>query len=122
MSAPDQSDFVSKKLNRRSVVKGAAWTAPVEAVAVAVPQQVPPLFPSPSSRTVTAVGQTLRTALATIFESATTITCTVRGGWDGSSAKAGGYGALATGTIEPTGSDMTLELIAGCGVQNRSLH
>lgn len=49
----------------------------------------------------------------TIPACATTITFSVLGGAGGGTGEDGGAGALITGTIQPTGADMTVTLIAG---------
>jgi len=98
-------------LTRRSIVKGAAWSLPV----IAVPAQAASLRGCGSSETrvITATDAARGELTVTIPACAETITFRVLGGGGGASGLPGGAGALITGTIQATGADMTVTLIAG---------
>ncbi|MBM7466540.1 hypothetical protein [Microbacterium esteraromaticum] len=98
---------------RRTVIKGAAWSVPILAAAVAAPAHASSC--APGERQITATSDSYAWTTIEIPACAREIRYVVRGGGGGASGAYGGFGAVATGTITPTGSSMTLYLIAGQG-------
>ncbi|WP_424937050.1 MULTISPECIES: hypothetical protein [Bacteria] len=99
-------------LPRRTVVKGAAWSLPVIATAIAVPAASASVACQPGSAVVTATGTAPVERIVVVPAAARTITFRVQGG-AGGGPQAGGAGAVVTGQITPTGADMPLLLVAG---------
>ncbi|WP_424937707.1 MULTISPECIES: hypothetical protein [Bacteria] len=104
----------SAGLSRRSLVKGAAWSMPVIAAAVAVPAASASVACTPGrvSLVAGATGSAVARQTVIVPGNARTITFIVRGG-AGGGPQAAGSGALLTGSISPTGAPMTFDIIAG---------
>jgi len=109
-----------RAVSRRTVVTTAAWAVPVVAAAVALPLASASVACAGGTVTTEATTAGPGTLDVTIPACATNITFTVIGGAGGSSAGWGGNGALITGSIVPTGSDIQLTLTAGQGGWGRS--
>lgn len=111
----DAADGHVRRPSRRTVIKGAAWSLPVIAASMAVPAHAASVSCAPGDATTIATADASGLLEVTIPACATEITYVVRGGGGGGSATYGGFGAVSTGTIVPTGQVMTLYLIAGQG-------
>jgi len=103
-------------LSRRTVVKGAAWTVPAVAAAVAVPTSSASVAPCPPSQTVMATNADQGVLTVAVPPQVTMIKYTVgggRGGRDGNYDYA--QGAVVSGEIPVSalGGATTLQLIAG---------
>ncbi len=102
-------------VNRRALVRGAAWSMPVIAAATAAPAYAASLCPPGSATTVTVSGPEQTTVTASLPACATQVTFEVVGGDGGRiNGLTIGRGSRITGTIAlAPGSTHALTLIAG---------
>lgn len=128
-SASDPGGSPSRHIRRRAIVKGAAWSLPVLAAAVAVPVATASTTPvCATQKTSFALpDSTSAGGISTVFvvpAKVTSLTVTVAGGAGGLTTGPmgtirGGNGGLVTATI-PVVAGETLDLVVGQGGASRT--
>ncbi|SFR73517.1 hypothetical protein SAMN04488591_3282 [Microbacterium azadirachtae] len=102
-----------KKIHRRTIVKGAAWSIPVIAAATAVPGAIASTPTTTYTVTATGSGTNSKTCSFVLPAGATNISYVVTGG--GGGGFLGAAGAELTGTLSSPVADTPIQLIAAGG-------
>ena len=128
-SASDPGGSPSRLIRRRAIVKGAAWSLPVLAAAVAVPVATASTVPACATQKTffTLPDSPSAAGITTVFvvpAKVTSLTVTVAGGAGGLTGGSGGLirggnGGLVTATI-PVVPGETLDLVVGQGGASRT--